>query len=184
MDNITDDAQLVMQVWNCDSDAFGELATKYQRPLFHLIYGLISNTEDAEDSAQEALLRTYRAMKERKAPDDPAKFWPFLRQVARNIVMDLYRYRRMHNERMEELVEQLTIPDDPIGDMELQELVGKLPRNERTVILMYYIKGYSVDEIAEILGYKQPWVSKKKRRGEELLRKSLERGYREAIQDE
>jgi RNA polymerase sigma-70 factor (ECF subfamily) len=168
---ILDDAQLVTRVWDRDSDAFAELAGKYQRALFHLIRGLISNPEDAEDCAQEALLRTYRSMVERKTPDDPRKFWPFLRQIACNVVMDVFRRRDGIHTRTAELSRMLFAINDPIGDMELREIVEKLPRNERTVIWMYYLEGYGVDEIAKILGYRQPWVSKKKKRGETLLRK-------------
>ena len=168
---ILDDARLVVKVWDRDSDAFAELAARYERALFLLIRGLISNPEDAEDCAQEALLRTYRSMLERRTPDDPRKFWPFLRQIACNVVMDVFRRRDGIHVRTAELSKTLFVTHDPVGDMELREMVEKLPKNERAVIWMYYLEGYGVDEIAEILGYKQPWVSKKKRRGETLLRK-------------
>ena len=168
---IPDDAQLVARVWDCDSDAFAELAVRYQRPLFHLIRGLVANPEDAEDCAQEALLRTYRSMIERKTPDDPCKFWPFLRRIACNAVMDVFRRRDSYHARKAEFSSTVFVPNDPTGDMEIREMIEKLPKNERTVIWMYYLEGYGVDEIAEILGYKQPWVSKRKKRGETLLRK-------------
>lgn len=175
MEAVMSDAQLVVQVWKNNSDAFGELAIKYQKPLFKVIGGLINDYEDIQDCAQDALVKTYIAMRDRKVPDDPSKFWSFLKQVARNTVIDLYRRRGMHRERMEELAETLVSIDDPIRNMELQETIDILPKNERTVIQMYYIEGYGVDEIAEKLNYKQPWVSKRKKRGEKLLGKSLGR---------
>ena len=170
-DMMLDDAQLVARVWDSDSDAFAELAVRYQKPLFHLVRGLLNSPEDAEDCAQEALLRTYRSMKERRTPDDPCKFWPFLRRIACNVAMDVFRRGGGIRVRMEELSERLVTHNDPIGDIELREIVEKLPKSERTVIWMYYLEGYGVEEIAEILGYRQPWVSKKKKRGETLLRK-------------
>jgi len=115
------------------------------------------------------------AMKNGKKPDEPAKFWPYLASIARNVVTDVFRYRERTRERMNELAERLrlALSSDPIGEMELREIIDKLRKEEAKVIRMYYIEGYGVDEIAEKLGHKQPWVSKKKTRGEKLLKDLL-----------
>ena len=176
MDSITyTDAQLVMRVWDCDNDAFEELAVRYQKSLFYLIRGLVSNPEDAEDCAQEALFKVYTAMKERRKPDEPDKFWPYLKQIARNVVVDIFRLRERTSSRMDELSQAVAVLDHSFDDIELQQMIDKLPRHERTVIWMYYFEGYGVDEIAERLRYRQPWVSKRKKRGETLLREMWRR---------
>jgi len=176
MDSMTyTDAQLVMRVWDCANDAFEELAVRYREALFYLIRGLVSNPEDAEDCAQEALVKVYMAMRVRRKPDDPDKFWPYLKQIARNVAVDIFRLRDRVGSRIDELTQTVAVTDHSFRDVALRQMVDKLSENERAVISMYYFEGCSVDEIAGILGHKQPWVSKRKKRGETMLREMWRR---------
>ena len=175
------DEQLVRLVWNRNVDAFGVLAIRYQNKLYPVALALLRNPEDAEECSQEALLRAYQAMTERQNPKDPAKFWGYIRSIAYNIAMDRHRERK----RAAELGERLNLGrgddsnynyDDGLY-MEVSEMVDRLPKKERRVIMLYYFEGHSVDKIAEIEGFGQSWVSKRKRRGEELLRKMIKRTW-------
>ncbi|MFC1716393.1 RNA polymerase sigma factor [Candidatus Poribacteria bacterium] len=173
------DEQLVKLVWNRNADAFGVLALRYQKGLYQFALTRTQNPDDAQDCSQEALLRAYQAMTEKQNPREPAKFWGYIRSIAYNVAMDRHRERK----RAAELGERMNLGRGDDSDygyddglyMEMSEMVDRLPRKERRVIMLYYFEGHSVDKIAEIEGFGQPWVSKKKRRGEELLRKMIKR---------
>ncbi|MBD3183416.1 sigma-70 family RNA polymerase sigma factor [Candidatus Poribacteria bacterium] len=174
--NIHNDAELVMRVWQGNTEAFDMLFKKYQRNLHYLVRGWVSNLQDAEDCCQEALIKVYAAMRDRKEPRQPENFWPYLKTIAYNTSMDLHRSHGKFPIILE-LTEKLKIADNsnPIDETEMQEIVenmiDKLPKKEALVIRMYYLEGKGVDEISEILNFGQPWVSKRKKRGEKLLKK-------------
>lgn len=178
-----DDEQLVRLVWNSSMEAFEVLALRYQDKLFQVTRGLLRNREeDAEDCAQDTLIKIYLAMTERRKPDNPAKFWPYMISIARNVAMDRHRDHKRTadlHKRATDLYELVSLRhtqsynEDLI--LEISEAVDTLPREEREVIKLYYYEGYGVDGISKIIGYGQPYVSKRKRKGEDMLRKMIQR---------
>lgn len=58
------DLDLVARARKGDLDAFGELVARHQTGLVRYLTHMVSNQADAEDVAQDALLRAYRALKD------------------------------------------------------------------------------------------------------------------------
>ena len=73
------DVQLMLRVQDGDDAAFGELVEAYQNRMIGIFRHLLRDPEAAEDLAQEAFLRVYRA-RERYRPT--AKFAPWLFRLA------------------------------------------------------------------------------------------------------
>src|SRR4029078_1180907 len=78
-----------------DSEAFRALVERHSRSVFRLAFRMTGNEQDAEDVAQESLLRAYRQLGRFEAR---ANFGTWLYRITANCAVDLMRTRspRMH----------------------------------------------------------------------------------------
>lgn len=145
----------------------GALARQYAPAVYRLAYARTGNRADAEDVMQEVFLRLVKA-----GPDfdseEHAKAW--LLRVASNCANDLFRlpWRR----REEPLDENLSAPERP-EEGSVTQAVLSLPARYRIPIHLYYYEGYSVAEIARILGRSEGTVKSRLFRARDLLRNQL-----------
>ena len=58
----SEDLELIHRSQAGDTDAFGELVTKYRTKIFNMIYGIVGNENDAWDLAQESFLKAWRSI--------------------------------------------------------------------------------------------------------------------------
>ena len=145
----------------------GALAREYAPAVYRLAYARTGSRADAEDVMQEVFLRLIRAGPV-FASQDHAKAW--LLRVASNCANDLFRlpWRR----REEPLTEDMTAPEAQEPGSVTQAVLS-LPARYRIPIHLYYYEGYSVAEVAGLLGKSQGTVKSRLFRARELLRDKL-----------
>ncbi len=146
-----------------DSSAFTCIVDGCQKPVFHLCYRMLGNTEEAEDAAQETFLRAYRSLHQY---DDRRSFMTWLLSIASHYCIDQLRRQKKENfyvindSRVDD-GEEMDIPDSTPGpeavlkfkeDQALvRNLLEKLEPIDRAVIVLMYWNDYSYEEIAEVL---------------------------------
>jgi RNA polymerase sigma-70 factor (ECF subfamily) len=86
-----DDHRLIAECLQGDTAAFGVLVRRYQERLYHSVYRLVDNAEDAQDVVQEAFLSAYQALDSFKGD---ALFFTWLYRIAVNTAISLKRKRR------------------------------------------------------------------------------------------
>lgn len=91
-DGQRDEAALILRCREGDSDAIRKLVGLYEGPVFHLIWRLTGNVEDARDLTQETFVRTIRTL-ERFDLARPFRNWIF--RIASNLAIDHLRRRRV-----------------------------------------------------------------------------------------
>ena len=106
-----------------------------------------------------------------------AKFSTWLFKIAYNTFLD---HQRSGWNRRTDLDAAEQMPGGPGADdafqyQELYEAIGTLPLKEKSAILLFYVSGYSVKEIAKITGDSQLAVKQQLSRGRVKLRQILER---------
>ena len=145
----------------------GALAQQYAPAVYRLAYARTGSRADAEDVMQEVFLRM---VKTRPVFDSEAHAKAWLLRVASNCASDLFRlpWRR----REEPLEEDLTAPESP-REGSVTEAVLALPARYRIPVHLYYYEGYSVAEIAKIIGKSEGTVKSRLSRARDLLRKLL-----------
>ena len=62
MDNAADEASLVARILSGERELFHDLIRPYQRLAYLTAYAVLKNEGDAEDAAQDAILKAYRAL--------------------------------------------------------------------------------------------------------------------------
>ena len=88
-----DDEQLIKQVKNGDTEAFGVLYEQYVEMVFRYVYSHLDNRTDAEDLTEEIFLRAWRALP--KYDERGLPFSAFLFRIARNSLIDFYRQHKV-----------------------------------------------------------------------------------------
>ena len=152
-----------MDPWN-DPDA---LARQYAPAVYRLAYAKTGSRYDAEDVMQEVFLRLLQA---RPTFSNHAHAKAWLLRVTSNCVSNLFRlpWRR----REDPLREEMAALETPEAGS-VTEAVLSLPARYRIPIHLYYYEGYSVAEIAGIVGKSEGTVKSRLFRARNLLRDKL-----------
>ena len=146
------------------------LAEQYRDRLFAAAFQVCGNAADAEDAAQEALLRYHLSDKEFENQEH-IRAW--LLRVAVNWAKNISRsFWRRNTLPLEEYMETLTF--DCQDSREIFREVMALPEKYRLVIHLYYYEDYSVEEIGRILGIRVSNVKVRLSRGRQMLKATLQ----------
>ena len=146
------------------------LVEAYRDRLFAAAFQVCGNAADAEDAAQEALLR-YLTSEKQFENEQHIRAW--LLRVAINCAKNAVRsFWRRNTVPLEEYME--TLEFDSGQSREIFREVMNLPEKYRLVIHLYYYEDYSVAEIGEILRLTESNVKVRLSRGRKLLKKGLQ----------
>lgn len=145
-----------------------EPAVEYYGPMvFRAAYGLVKNQHDAEDIAQEVFISLLKSAPAFESPEHQ-KAW-LLRCTINRCKSQFRSAWHRHTTAMDET---LSVPFTTEENLVLQA-VNALPKKYRSVMLLYYIEGYSTAETADILGLKQNTVLSQMARARAMLKKTL-----------
>jgi RNA polymerase sigma-70 factor, ECF subfamily len=165
-----------------DLAAFEELVAAHQRIVYRVALRLLGRPEDAQDVAQEVLLKLYRNL--RKLRDDQHVV-AWLYRVTVNACQDALRKRP---DWPELAPDHPTMDPDPESQTNFEQrkrilaaALGRLGVKERAAIVLREIEGLSTEEVARILGSAEVTVrsqistarTKLRRIAEGLMRRSL-----------
>lgn len=163
------------------AERFETLAAEHERAIYLLCLRMTGNRQDAQDCAQEALLRAFRAYSRFRGE---ARFKTWLYRIAHNACVDSLRARRA-DVSLEHLREAgFDAPDTraptPYLAMEeaqrrqaLLRAIGQLPVDQRAVLTLRDIQGLSYEEIADVLDTPEGTVKSRLNRARERLRALL-----------
>lgn len=129
-----------------DTAQFNAYAAKYMDTVFRLAFSMLKSPADADDVTQNVLLSLYRTDYQFES-DEHVRSW--LMKVTVNECRKVWRRPFRRHENIDDYAETLAFEDPSYQD--LFEAIMQLDRDKRTVIVLYYIEGYSIKEIAEIL---------------------------------
>ncbi|MBP3649880.1 MAG: RNA polymerase sigma factor [Clostridia bacterium] len=136
-----------------DAVTFQAKALQLERLMFHVSWSILGREPDCADAVQEALTRAWQR---RSSLRNPEKFKPWLMRILVNTCNDILR--RQSRQTLladEELLSQEDTPSDPLS---VREAIECLKPEWRTVILLHYLEGCSVSEIAQMLQIPQGTV--------------------------
>ena len=145
------------------------LAVAHRDRLFAAAFQVCGNAADAEDAAQEALLRYHTSEKQFES-EQHIRAW--LLRVAINCAKNVSRsFWRRNTVPLADYMDSLEF--DSGESREIFREVMNLPEKYRLVIHLYYYEDYSVAEIGKILGLTESNVKVRLSRGRQLLKKKL-----------
>ncbi len=170
--------------------SFERMVREYEDRLYGFALRLTGNHEDAEEIAQDAFVRAYRALKG-YAPERirDLALRPWLYRVTLNVARNRLRRKRHVVVALDDPATAAAAADDPCerpdsrferaqSRKSLSALVSALPDRYRAPLILRYVEGLKVEEVAEIL--KQPPGTTKSNlhRAINLLREAISQSRR------
>ena len=158
------DENLVVRVQQGDKSAYDLLVVKYQHKIIQLVNRYVKDPSEAQDVAQEAFLKAYRALGNFRGE---SAFYTWLYRIAINTAKNylMSRSRRSVDTQVDlqdaeeiEKAPQLQGIDTPESHLLNEEIVdtiksaiAKLPEEMRIAIMLREFEGMSYEEIAEAM---------------------------------
>ena len=121
---------------------------------FRVARAVVKNDADADDVAQEALLRAYRRFERLR---ERAKFRSWLVRISFRLALDRLRSARRRREREAQWVSESARSAPSAGPDEelrrhLERALDELPEKQRLVVLLAAMEGHSIEEVASLVG--------------------------------
>jgi len=185
---IETDAELVERCKAKDVQAFESLFMRYQARIYNFVFHQVQDAETAADLTQEIFFAAWQHLSSLRANE---AFLAWLYQIARNQCHNFQRKRRLKTESLEkssfdtddvgqtvwETPDWSKNPEKLALSAELQTVVeqaiSELKEKHRTVIILHYIEGLEVAEIAKILEISQGTVKSRLARAREKISDKL-----------
>jgi RNA polymerase sigma-70 factor (ECF subfamily) len=154
-----------------------ELYERYRLSIFRYLYYKVGDPHTAEDLASEVFVRMIAALPGYQPKAIAFQAWLF--QIARNLAIDHYRKGKLRDHL--QLEENLVAgEDDPVNTFEqgltsnvLKKALTKLPDEQRDVIVMRFVSGMPIGEVAQSLHKSENSIKGLQRRGLIALREIL-----------
>ena len=179
---------------NCkagDEKAFAEIVLHRQKKVFNIAYRMLGNSEEAKDLAQEVFISVYESIKDLK---EEIKFDAWLTQITLNHCRNRWKYlKRRQYFNSESLDDPIETEDgsvpraiyDPSDNPEvllekkmiqqwIQRGLLKLKEDQRELLVLRDLQGYSYEEMGETLGLPEGTIKSKLHRARMDLKEVLE----------
>ena len=175
-----------------DEKAFAEIVLHRQKKVFNISYRMLGNLEEAKDLAQEVFISVFQSIKNLK---EEIKFDAWLTQITLNHCRNRWKYlkRRQYfnSDSLDDPIEteEGNMPKaiyDPSGNPEtlyekkrvqqfIQRGLLKLKEDQRELLVLRDIQGFSYEEIGESLGLPEGTIKSKLHRARMDLKGILEK---------
>jgi len=160
------ETEIIQKLQQGNEQAFKQLVGLYQKRVVNTCFGLVHNTEDAEDIAQEVFIEVFRSIQNFRAD---AKLSTWLYRIAVNRSLNFIRdnKRRKWFQSVDDIVRgknasiEVISPahsETPAAEMEnrqraniLHEVIGSLPENQKTAFTLNKYEDLSYKEISEVM---------------------------------
>lgn len=172
----------------CMDESFQRLYEKYHQDIFQFLYYLVKDREQAEDLVHEVyikVLKSYSSFEGRSSE----KTWLF--SIARHVAIDFFRKQKTLRQRIMEkfdldqaqIADQEPLPEEIALQREeiqmLYQAMNDCNVNQRTVLILRFIKELSVAETAEVLGWTESKVKTTQHRALKVLKNYIDKAMKE-----
>jgi len=167
-----------------EADAFARFVDHFRAKVFHYSWLMCGRPEDAEEVAQETLLKVFENFGQLR---DPQRVRPWVFRIAKNACLMQRRrsvFAPAHELSLDELPPTAELPDDApqpeaiLLDSELRavldRVIAELPPVYRAVVLLRDLEELSTEETAQILELGTDVVKTRLHRGRAALRQKLD----------
>jgi RNA polymerase sigma-70 factor (ECF subfamily) len=195
-DHVNPEVEWAKRLLDGDASAFTPFVESFQSKVFQYTWMMCGQREDAEEVAQDTLLKIFESFDQLQDPEH-VKAWVF--RIARNYCLMKRRRSVFAPERELSLDELMPGPlpgsdspgtagSDRVADQrelpeqrllraelnkKLETAMQQLPANYRSVVLLRDVEGLSTAEAAQVLEMSEDVVKQRLHRGRLALRKSL-----------
>jgi RNA polymerase sigma-70 factor (ECF subfamily) len=168
-----------------ETDAFERFVEHFRSKVFHYSWLMCGRPEDAEEVAQETLIKVFENFEQLREPEH-VRSWVF--RIAKNACLMQRRksvFAPTHELSLDELSPAVELSDDAAGPPDgellrselraiLDRVIAELPQVYRAVVLLRDIEELSTEETAQILDLSTDVVKTRLHRGRVAMRQKLD----------
>jgi len=177
-----DDAALVQQILNGNSNAFRFLVAKHQRLVLHVVGRIVQRQEDVEDICQEVFMKVYSKIGKFRGE---SKLSTWIARIAYNTSISYLRKEDRDELSYDERPALVAGETDesthrqPLENVEVKKYlmlkIEELPVQYRTVLTLFHLEQFSYREIEEITGMPEGTIKSYLSRARKILKEKLEK---------
>ncbi len=179
---------LVRRAQSGDESAFREIVERYQSKVFSIIHGIVRQRNDVEDIAQQVFAKVFLSL---KSFDFRSSLITWIYKITVNECFDYLRKRKVRK-----LVYESDLSEDEVRRVDNSEpsvdrqlpadatlarrdyvvkLLSKVSEEERMLLMLKEVEGYSVEELATKTGMNENTIKVKLFRARQKLVKAAQR---------
>src|SRR5512140_2870426 len=184
----TPEGSLVRRAQTGDETAFREIVERYQSKVFSIIHGIVRQRNDVEDIAQQVFAKVYLSI---KSFDFRSSLITWIYKITVNECFDYLRKRKVRKlvyesdlsedevrrvENTEPSVDRQAPADATLARRDyVMKLLTRVSEEERMLLMMKEVEGYSVEELANMTGMNENTIKVKLFRARQKLVKAAQR---------
>jgi len=184
----TPEGALVRRAQAGEEAAFREIVEKYQSKVFSIIHGIVRQRNDVEDIAQQVFAKVYVSV---KSFDFRSSLITWIYKITVNECFDYLRKRKVRKlvyesdlsedevrrfENTEPSVDRTAPADSELARRDyVIKLLSRVSEEERMLLMMKEVEGFSVEELAEKTGMNENTIKVKLFRARQKLVKAAQR---------
>jgi RNA polymerase sigma-70 factor, ECF subfamily len=182
------DGDVVRRVLTGDHDAFGILVDRYQDRLLAYVLYMGFGVAEAYDIVQDGYIRAFRHL---RRCGDPDRFEGWLFRIVANLCRTAGKRRTNRATEPLHALGSVLEADGPGPEEQLDASLARarirraldaMPDDQREALVLMYLQGYSVQEIAERSGASVSAVKMRLKRGRDALRQDLSAYFPDAVE--
>ncbi len=188
---IMDEIKLIQDIREGNQLAFFQLVDMYKEKIFHTCYGILQNSDEAEDVTQEVFIEVFESI---NGFNQKSKLSTWLYRIATNKALDLLKFKN-RKRRFGGLLKVFGVnyeadnaphffdkdPQDELENNERAKLlhwaVSKLSDNQQKAFVLYRYDDLSYAEISEVMQMSVPAIEALLHRSKLKLRELLKNYY-------
>ena len=158
-----EEAKAIRAVLDGDADAFEALVKACEKQVYHIALNMTGSEEDAFDISQDVFLKAYRSLRSFR---QESSFQTWVCRLAANRCIDFLRKQKRRGKtvsldepddlgRLPELPDERYAPEQVVERRErtrlLRAAMQKLPEDQRIILILREVEGFSYQEISEAL---------------------------------
>jgi RNA polymerase sigma-70 factor (ECF subfamily) len=172
--------ELIDRARNGERASIGQLYEEYHAHVYRYLYYLVGDVHTAEDLTSDVFLRMIRSLPNYRYQGISFQAWLF--QIAHNLAVDYFR--KAGNRPQVELEENLHSSDTDLDKTVEQNLTSEYLRKalenlnhaQREVIVLRFVAGMPIAQVAQTLRKSEDTVKGLQRRGLAALRSVIDNG--------
>lgn len=157
--------QLVEKAVGGDVDAFLELMEKNSLAMYKVARGILKNDDDVADAVQDTILTCFEKIHTLRQPEY-FKTW-LIRILINECKRILVHYQRIN---MPGELPETARQDASLAEFEFKEMLELVDEKYRVILVLHYVEGFKLSEIAELLDLNENTVKTRLSRAKDQIR--------------
>ncbi len=178
MNDSLKDIAIIERILQGDASGYKELVHRHKNYAFTVAFRILNHREIAEEAAQDAFIQAFKAL---KTFNRESKFTTWFYRIVFNAAVGYKRKEKIQKDDLETVETSLQISDtgDDIRHAEQKKYIGLALKNmsedDVTLITLFYLKEFSMEEISEITGISADTAKVKLHRARKRLAEEMKK---------